>query len=126
MLALQGLPQRDDLKETIGNLRSQFENQQIILEEFLDGRDFTVAILGTNSSAVVLGVLEVPWYNQKGHKNALVDFATAFSKACRGPDQDMGYIHADMVDPLVKQVANVALSAYQLLGCRNGARVDIL
>jgi len=121
------ISQHADLEETIENLRSRFESQQIILEEFLDGREFTVAILGTNSSVVVLGVLEVTWYNQEGRENKLhsVDFATGFSKAGRGPGKDMGHIHADMADPLVKEVAEVALSAYQVLGCRDGARVDI-
>jgi D-alanine-D-alanine ligase-like ATP-grasp enzyme len=99
-----------------------------MLEEFLDGREFTVAILGTNSSATVLGVLEVTWYNQDGQENESapsVNFATSFSKAGRGPGQDMGHIHADVANPLIKKVADVALSAYQVLGCRDGARVDV-
>ncbi|KAJ5814778.1 ATP-grasp fold subdomain 1 [Penicillium riverlandense] len=117
----------EDLDTTIENLRGQFKGQEIMLEEFLGGREFTVAILGTNSSATVLGVLEVTWYNPEGHENdnSSVDFATSFSKAGRGPGQDMGHAHADLADPLVKKVANVALSAYQVLGCRDGARVDI-
>lgn len=117
----------EDLETISENLRGQFKSQEIMLEEFLGGREFTVAILGTNSSASVLGILEVTWYNPEGNENDVpsVDFATSFSKAGRGPGQDLGHTHADLEDPLVKKVANLALSAYQVLGCRDGARVDI-
>lgn len=117
----------EDLEEIAETLRSQFSDQQILLENFLDGREFTVAILGTSESAKVLGALEVTWYNPEGtnDKNPLVDFATSSSKAGRGPGHDMGHVHADMEDPLVKKVAGVALSAYRALGCRDGGRVDI-
>jgi D-alanine-D-alanine ligase len=119
--------QPEDLEKTIEHLRRQFKSQEIMIEEFLDGREFTVAILGTNSSARVLGVLEVTWYNPEGHEDedSSLDFATSFSKAGRGPGQDLGHTHSDMADPLVKTVADVALSAYQVLGCRDGARVDV-
>jgi D-alanine-D-alanine ligase len=49
----------EDLEKTIENLRRQFTAQEIIVEEFLDGREFTVAIIGTSSSARVLGALEM-------------------------------------------------------------------
>jgi D-alanine--D-alanine ligase len=111
----------EDLEKTIEKLRRQFTAQEIIVEEFLDGREFTVAIIGTSSSARVLGALEMTWYNPEGHDNetSSLDFSTRFSKAGREPGQDTGHIHADMA------VAEVALSAYQVLGCRDAARVDI-
>ncbi|KAJ5189010.1 ATP-grasp fold subdomain 1 [Penicillium cf. griseofulvum] len=116
----------EDLEKTIESLRCQFTSQDIMLEEFLSGREFTVAIFGTGSSATVLGALEMTWYNPEGHESdTSIDFATSFSKAGRGPGQDMGHIHADMADPLVKTVADVALSAYQVLRCRDAGRVDI-
>jgi D-alanine-D-alanine ligase-like ATP-grasp enzyme len=116
----------EDLEKTIESLRCQFTSQDIMLEEFLSGREFTVAIFGASSSARVLGALEMTWYNPEGHANdTSIDFATSFSKAGRGPGQDMGHVHADMADPLVKTVADVALSAYKVLRCRDAARVDI-
>lgn len=117
----------EDLEDVAESLRSQFSDQQILLENFLDGREYTVAILGTGDSAKVLGALEVTGYNQEGanDKNPSVDFATSSSKAGRGPGHDMGHVHADMADPLVKKVAGVALSAYRALGCRDGGRIDI-
>ncbi|KAL2797042.1 hypothetical protein BJX66DRAFT_298647 [Aspergillus keveii] len=128
----------EDLEKTVENLRAQFKSQEIMLEEFLDGTEYTVAILGPNDAPRVLGALEVTWYNPEGgnangdghgkgggDKNDSVDFATCFSKVGRGPGQDIGTVHADMSDPLVKKIADVAVSTYRVLGCRDGARVDI-
>lgn len=118
---------QEDLKPIIDSLRAQLRDQDIMLEEFLDGTEYTVAIIGSNSSATVLGALEVTSYNQDGHEEGRpsIDFATSSSKAGRGPGQDMGHIHADLKDPVVKRVAEVALSAYRALSCRDGARVDV-
>lgn len=59
ILPTNKISRHEDLTETIEDLRGQFSSQEIILEEFLDGREFTVTVLGTNSSARVLGTLEV-------------------------------------------------------------------
>ncbi|PIG80191.1 D-alanine--D-alanine ligase [Aspergillus arachidicola] len=108
-------------------LRAEFKDQEILLEKFLDGREFTVAVLGSGDRARVLGVSEVTWYNPEGRKSddLSVDFATSFSKAGRGVGHDMGHVHADPADPLVKEIAEIGFSAYQALGCKDGGRVDI-
>ncbi|KAM0425937.1 hypothetical protein ACHAPT_008876 [Fusarium lateritium] len=119
--------QEQDLKPTVEKLRSQFRDQEILLENFLNGREFTVAILGTGEDAKVLGVSEVTWYNPEGRETdeEVVDFATKFSKVGRGKGKDMGHKHAPLSDPLVKEVAKVGLRAYKALKCRDGGRVDI-
>lgn len=121
--------QHEDLQNTIEGLRAQFPDQEVMLEEFLPRAEFTVSILGPNTSPRVLGALEVTWYNPKGLEcngdNSSIDFATCFSKIGRGPGQDIGTIAADLEDPVVKSVADVAVSTYRVLGCRDGARVDV-
>ncbi|KAJ4320895.1 hypothetical protein N0V84_005599 [Fusarium piperis] len=118
---------QQDLEPTVEKLRSQFKDQEILLENFLGGREFTVAILGTSDDAKVLGVSEVTWYNPEGREtdDELVDFATKFSKAGRGKGQDMAHEHVSLSDPLVKEVAELGLMAYKALGCRDGGRIDI-
>ncbi|KNG91642.1 D-alanine--D-alanine ligase [Aspergillus nomiae NRRL 13137] len=118
---------KEDLQDVVEDLRTQFKDQEILLEKFLDGREFTVAILGTGEQAEVLGVSEVTWYNPAGRKSddLSVDFATSFSKEGKGDGHDMGHVHADLADPLVKAVAEIGLSAYQALGCKDAGRVDI-
>ncbi|KAB8230954.1 D-alanine--D-alanine ligase family protein [Aspergillus alliaceus] len=118
---------KEDLHTVIEDLRTQFPDQEILLEKFLDGREFTVAILGTGERARVLGAAEVTWYNPEGRKSddVSVDFATSSSKGGKGIGHDMGHVHVDLADPLVKTVSELGFSAYQALGCRDGGRVDI-
>ncbi|GMF79729.1 unnamed protein product [Aspergillus oryzae] len=124
---LNKILRKEDLQEVVEDLRAEFKDQEILLEKFLDGREFTVAVLGSGDRARVLGVSEVTWYNPEGRKSddLSVDFATSFSKAGRGVGHDMGHVHADPADPLVKEIAEIGLSAYQALGCKDGGRVDI-
>ncbi|KAM5365902.1 hypothetical protein ACJZ2D_010816 [Fusarium nematophilum] len=116
-----------DLEPTVEKLRLQFEDQEILLEEFLGGREFTVAILGTGDDSKILGVSEVTWYNPEGRLDDgdLVDFATKFSKTGKGQGHDLGHAHVDLSDPLVAEVAEIGLAAYRALGCRDGGRIDI-
>lgn len=118
---------REDLKPNIEDIQTEFKDQEILLEEFLAGREFTVAILGTGDNARVLGTLEITWYNPeaKTREDISIDFATSSSKSGRGPGHDMGHTHVDPEDPLVKKVAEVGLSASKASNCRHSGRVDI-
>ena len=118
---------KEDLEPNIEDLRAQFKDQEILLEEFLAGREFTIAILGTGGNARVLGISEITWYNPEGKtsEDDSVDFATSSSKTGRGPGHDLGHNHVDPEDPLVRKVAEIGLSAYKASNCRHCGRVDI-
>jgi D-alanine-D-alanine ligase len=42
-------------------MRERFPDQDILIENFLEGRDFTVLVMGTRDRARVIGVLEQVW-----------------------------------------------------------------
>lgn len=119
--------QRKELEPNIEDIRTEFKDQEILLEEFLAGREFTVAILGTGDNARVLGTSAITWYNPDGKtsEDFCIDFATSSSKSGRGPGHDLGHTHVDPEDPLVRKVAEVGLSAYKASNCRHAGRVDI-
>jgi D-alanine-D-alanine ligase len=91
--------------------------QPVLVEEYLPGREFTVGVLGTGPRARVLGTMEVAMrsqaqteiysYAMKEHCEKLVDYRP--------------------LAPGVLRVAveALALRAYQILECRDAARVDI-
>ena len=91
-------------------------DQPVLVERFLPGREFTVAITGTGAEAEVLGVSEI-----RKKANYVGDSYGFENKE----------IWEDKVDivgapaPDAKTAGEVALAAWRCLRCRDGGRVDI-
>ncbi|MEI6564601.1 MAG: D-alanine--D-alanine ligase [bacterium] len=92
-------------------------NQPVLVEEFLPGREFTVAILGTGAKAGVLGTMEVCFrpnanttiytYEVKENYTNFVDY------------------HCPPRTPETEAVEKLALDSYRALELRDAGRVDI-
>lgn len=97
-------------------LRTRY-GQPVLVEEFLPGREFTVGVVGTGSSAEALGTMEVHLgpkadpgvytFDNKEHWEGRVTYSLLTEQ------------------PLVTEVESLAVSAWQALGCRDGGRLDI-
>lgn len=83
----------------------------VIAEEFIEGREFTVSILGNKS----LGVLEIAPKNEFYDYNAkYVSNETIFSKP------------TDLNPEVLEKMENIALSAFTSIGCSGWGRVDFM
>jgi len=90
--------------------------QPVLVEEFLAGDEFTVAVLGSGEAARALGTMKVVvkddarnvyGYEAKENCEELVDYAAPIEPA------------------LLARVEGVALAAYRALGCLDTGRVDV-
>jgi len=124
----------EDLEPSINELHTAFPDQDILLETFLPGREFTVAIRGDGEQAAVFGTIEMVWvageavaeeFVEAAKKLGNVDFATLDLKPSADRGGLMKEILADRRDPVVRRVEQVALNAWKVLGCRDIGRVDI-
>jgi D-alanine-D-alanine ligase len=92
--------------------------QPVLVETFLPGREFTVAVLGTGEDARVLGSMEVillPAAEAEVYSYANKEQSEELCQYRRGqPDED----------PEVRRTEQLALAAYRALGCRDAGRVD--
>ena len=80
-------------------------------EEFIEGREFTVSILGNKS----LGVLEIAPKNEFYDYNAkYVSNETIFTKP------------TDLNPEVLEKMENIALSAFTSIGCSGWGRVDFM
>jgi D-alanine-D-alanine ligase len=97
-------------------------HQAALVEEFIEGRDITASILGNGENAVVFPLSEITYTKHSPSKfltfeakwlSESTDFQTAVAQCpCS-------------VDPLVETaIAQTALQAYHIMGCRDYARVD--
>ncbi len=109
---------RKELKETCRNLIEQFR-QPVLIEEFLPGREFTVGLAGTGKDAKVLGTMEI----------LLLDGAEKEVYSLENKEGWEGRVSYKPVspekDPLIGEVETLALKSWNILGCRDGGRIDI-
>lgn len=106
----------DTLSRTCLRLLDHFD-QPILVEEYLPGREFTTAILGTGEQARVLGSMEVRIRADAPG----ADYSYEIKELC---DQYVDYSPLGD-EPLRPAVEALALQAYRTLECRDTGRVDI-
>jgi len=94
-------------------------HQAVIVEPFLPGREFTVAIIGTGSAATALGTMEVLLL-----ENAEAEVYSYINKE-KSEERVTYRMGRAEDDPTVKEAEAVALAAWRALGCRDGGRVDL-
>jgi D-alanine-D-alanine ligase len=109
---------RSDLSRACSAMQAAF-GQPVLVERYLAGREFTVALAGDGLETEVLGTIEVHLlaeaeagvysYVNKEHCEELVEYRL---------------LRADN-DPAAAEAERVAVRAWQTLGCRDAGRVDI-
>ena len=122
------------LNSTIERLKARYPIDDILVEKFLAGREFTIGIMGTGKAARVIGVTEIVWSKaqsslsnaaQQGAGEKVVDFATQSSKESATWEGLASEVGPDASDPKVVLASRVALDAYRALRCRDLGRIDV-
>lgn len=104
---------REDLRRECQRQIAQFK-QPVLVETFLPGEEFTVGVVGTGVRARVLGVMQVHFttavsgiysYTTKRDYEGLVQYSLR-------------------QDDLAARLGELSLSAWRVLDCRDGGRID--
>jgi D-alanine-D-alanine ligase len=109
----------DDLRRCVENLGHCYR-QEVLVEEYLCGREFTVAILG-NDEPRVFSPMEINFQYCPSEHGAIYSrhFKVEWSA-------DKYYTCPALVsDELDRELRELAVRAFHALGCRDVARVDI-
>lgn len=104
-----------DLKAACKKLIAKY-NQPVLIETFLPGREFTVGIIGTGKEARAIGVLEI---NLRENAEPTV-YSYLNKELC---EDLVDYLLLN--DPMANKAKEIALKAWQVLGCRDAGRVDL-
>lgn len=109
---------RKELAAVCEELLATFR-QPVLVEEFLPGREFTVAIVGTGAAAEVLGTMEIvlrpsaePEIYSYVNKDRYEEFVEY-------------YLRDSQQDEQVRRAEAHALVAWRALRCRDAGRIDI-
>jgi len=90
-------------------------DDDVLCEEFVDGRELTIAVIGSGSTARALPVIEIiaPAGNY--------DYQNKYFR------DDTRYVcPAELPDALAAEVAALSLRAYLAIGCEGWGRVDVM
>ncbi len=94
--------------------------QPALVEEFLDGREFTVVVVGNPPR--VLGIGEIDFKNMPSGEPRIRSYQVKWDK--NGPEA-IARFPAEIETSLKNRLEKISVKAFQLLGCRDYARVDI-
>jgi len=90
-------------------------DEVILAEEFVTGREFTVAVLGSGKDARALPIVEI--VAPAGNYDYQNKYFT---------DDTQYHCPADLPADLTEEIQKHAVSAYRALGCEGWGRVDVL
>ena len=114
--AISRIDSPQELPSICATLLKRF-HQPVLVEEYLPGREFTAAVLGTGAEASPLGTMEIEILAAEG--NAI--YSLDMKEQC---EQHVRYSRL-APGSLRDEVHELALDAYRTLECRDAARVDV-
>ena len=109
-----------DLKKHVEFLTSTY-HQDVLAEEYIDGRELNVAILGNR----VLPISEITFNGLPESLPKIVTYDGKWIEHSVYYENTIPMCPAQLDPKIKKEVESVALSAFEALGCRDYARVDI-
>ncbi len=111
----------DELMRRVREIRKAF-NDEALAEEFIDGREVYVGVIGTPTRPEILPIIELNWGDWKEGTPRISDREVKFSQPTDGSPH---LVVAENISPDLKaRIERSALLAYRALKVRDYARVD--
>jgi D-alanine-D-alanine ligase len=112
----------DQLEKQVTKISQHFRGSTLV-EEFLEGREFNVTVLG-NKEPFALPVAEMVYYLPP-ELPRLLTFAAKWHEESLYYKGTRATCPAEIGEQEREQISQTALTAFKLLGCRGYARVDM-
>jgi D-alanine-D-alanine ligase len=110
-----GMSKVNRADELAGALEKAFhEDHQVLIEEFISGREFTVGVFKTTGGIIVLPITEVKTQKE------FFDFEAKYE----GKSEET--TPAELDETMAAKVRSAALKVYEVLNCRGVVRIDFI
>lgn len=100
-------------------------NQPALVEEFLPGREFTVAVLGNGVDAEVLPIVEISYSDFPDDFIPIYSYEAKWILDTREKPLNVFSCPAKINSSLENIIKETALNTYKVLRCRDWSRIDI-
>ena len=100
-------------------------NEPALVEDFLPGREFTVAMLGNGDDVQVLPIVEIKFDALPAGVNPIYSYEAKWIWDQRDTPLDVFECPARIDDSLTQEISRVCRDAYRVLNCRDWSRIDV-
>ncbi|NIR45110.1 MAG: ATP-grasp domain-containing protein [Gemmatimonadetes bacterium] len=111
---------RDEVARVVERYR-----EPAIIEEFLDGREFTVAVLGNDGDGRTLPIVELDYSTLPGGAQPLYGFEAKWVWDRPQKPLDIFQCPARCEPELQRRIEEIAMAAFRSLRCRDWGRIDV-
>jgi D-alanine-D-alanine ligase len=113
-----------ELKREVEKVTSQYE-QPALIEEFLPGREFTVAMLGNGSTVNVLPIVEINFDSLPAGVKKIYSYEAKWLWDTTDKPLEIFSCPAKIPTVLKERIEDVCRRAYNVLNCRDWSRIDV-
>ena len=114
----------DELNREIKRVVGEY-NQSALIEEYLPGREFTVAVIGNDEDTMVLPIVEIKYDKFPEDVEHLYSYEAKWILDTKESDFDVFECPASLDKDLEKKLIETALNTYKVLDCKDWGRIDI-
>jgi D-alanine-D-alanine ligase len=100
-------------------------HEPALVEEFLPGREFTVAILGNGEDIRVLPIVEISFDALPAGMNPIYSYEAKWIWDRSDKPLEIFSCPARLGDSAAAEIRDLCVRAYRVLGCRDWSRVDV-
>lgn len=112
----------NELRKRVRYIVEQYD-QPALVEEYIDGRELNVAIMG-NRKPEVFPISEIDMSTLPKEYPRIITYNAKWMKETEEYEHTKGVCPALLPPELEAEIKGIALQVYQLIGCRDYARVD--
>jgi D-alanine-D-alanine ligase len=114
----------EELQRQVKRVITEYKEPALV-EKFLTGREFTVAMLGNDSDLRVLPIVEIRFDSLPDGVNPIYSYEAKWIWDSIENPIDVHECPAKISPKLQKEIENVCRQAYNVLRCRDWCRIDI-
>jgi len=113
-----------DLEKEVERILHEY-NQSALIEEFLPGREFTVAILGNGNETEVLPIVELKYSEFPEDFIPIYSYEAKWILDTKENPLDVFSCPAKLSQELEQKIKNICLETFRVLRCRDWSRIDV-
>jgi D-alanine-D-alanine ligase len=114
----------EELEREVRTVLSTY-HEPALVEEFLVGREFTVALLGNGDDVRVLPIVEIKFDALPAGVNPIYSYEAKWIWDTTEKPLEIFECPARLEPELQEEITSLCMRAYRVLGCRDWSRIDV-